>query len=248
MAKAIADTTHNPQMSGNTVTTEPPAGSLSPFAAAAQQPVQVQQSQGSTSLLGAAADKLRAFVHRCQSANDIDSLRAFMMMQPPEPSNACFEPGGRFYNSAATASAKQQHQHGSNAPVTAAAAAAGAKQDVPSHHDSAASLGCHFSNSSSNSSSRPADLPRAPSFCLSNGSQQQQHHHHQSQQHIQQQQGVGRPLLSPVPLSSLSPRPLQLVKLNAPGAMARSDSCKSLQGPLGFLGRRMRPFPLWPIC
>jgi hypothetical protein len=50
-------------------------------------------------------------------------------------------------------------------------------------------------------------------------------------------------LLSAMPLSNLSPKPLQLVKLTAPGGLARSDSCKSLQGPLSPLVEKDSAFP-----
>ena len=46
---------------------------------------------------GTAAEKFRAFVHRCQSVNNLEGLRAAVLNMPPEPSNSCFEPGGRFY-------------------------------------------------------------------------------------------------------------------------------------------------------
>ncbi|KAF8065557.1 hypothetical protein HT031_003158 [Scenedesmus sp. PABB004] len=148
-----------PPAPANSAASAQPAAS--PFAAAAAAAPAPSGGSGLMSLpvLGAAADKLRAFVHRCQSANDIDSLRAFMLLQPPEPSNACFEPGGRF------------HAGGAGDGAAAAAAAAGAaaqpggagaekqQHGGMSAHDSAASLGSHGSSSSS---SRPADLPRSP--------------------------------------------------------------------------------------
>jgi hypothetical protein len=152
-------------------------------------------------MLGAAADKLRAFVHRCQSANDLESLKAFMLQQPPEPSNACFEPGGRFYSGSAAANPGSSQQ----AAGSSAAAAAAAKHGM-SGHDSAASLGVHGgSSSSSSSSSRPAELPRGPSSGLP----------------------VSPSTVSPFP----PPKPLQLVPLPVSlRDVPRSDSCRSLQG------------------
>ncbi|KAI8471070.1 MAG: kinase-like domain-containing protein [Monoraphidium minutum] len=89
-------------------------------------------------LFESAADSLRAYVHRCQSANNLDSLRAAVLMQPPEPSNACFEPGGRFHNPKApltplTPPPLAAARAGGAVPVTAvsappAAAAAAAAQ------------------------------------------------------------------------------------------------------------------------
>ncbi|KIY97265.1 hypothetical protein MNEG_10696 [Monoraphidium neglectum] len=64
-------------------------------AAAAPAPAAGGASKG---ILECAAESLRQYVYRCQSANNLDSLRAAVLMQPPEPSNACFEPGGRFHN------------------------------------------------------------------------------------------------------------------------------------------------------
>jgi hypothetical protein len=160
-------------------------------------------------MLGAAADKLRAFVHRCQSANDLESLKAFMLLQPPEPSNACFEPGGRFYSGAASSPTAANNSQQQQAAGSSAAAAAAAKHGM-SGHDSAASLGVHgASSSSSSSSSRPADLPRGPSSGLP----------------------VSPSTASPLP----PPKPLQLVKLpvNMQG-VPRSDSCRSLQGLAGI--------------
>lgn len=54
----------------------------------------------------AAAERLRAFVQRCSSVNNIDGLRA-VAMQPAEPCQGCFEPGGRFFTPPPKA---QQHQ------------------------------------------------------------------------------------------------------------------------------------------
>lgn len=133
-----------------TVTTLPPAG-VSPFAADAATPASTAASPNplrGVPVLGAAANKLRAFVHSYRSASDLDSLKAFMLQQPPEPSNACFEPGGRFY---------------AGSRVATAAGSGGAASDAapkPAVHDSAASLGSI--SSSSSSCSRPADLPKAP--------------------------------------------------------------------------------------
>ncbi|KAF6254672.1 hypothetical protein COO60DRAFT_297186 [Scenedesmus sp. NREL 46B-D3] len=195
--------------SHGTVTTQGAASS--PFEATdAQAPPAAAPSSPSTLLglpmLGAAADKLRAFVHRCQSANDLESVKALMLLQPPEPSNACFEPGGRFYSGtpagpAAALGSQPQHMAGSS---TAAAAKHGM-----SGHDSAASLGVYGASSSSSSSSRPADLPRGPSPTLP---------------------------VSPSAASLFAlPKPLQVVKLPASlQAVPRSDSCRSLQGLAGI--------------
>jgi hypothetical protein len=193
--------------SHGTVTTQQ-AAPASPFAAPAVQTTPAAAAAPSSSstlmglpMLGAAADKLRAFVHRCQSANDLESLKAFMLLQPPEPSNACFEPGGRFYsgaaaNPAATGSSQQ-------AAGSSAVAAAAAKHGM-SGHDSAASLGVH-GGSSSSSSSRPAELPRGPSSGLP----------------------VSPSTVSPFP----PPKPLQLVPPPVSlQAVPRSDSCRSLKG------------------
>jgi hypothetical protein len=113
------------------------AGGATPFAGAASE----QAPAASAGVLGAAADKLRAFVHRCQSANDLEGLKSFMMTQPPEPSNACFEPGGRFYTGApspqqqAAAGGQQHQQH--QQPANGSA------------HDSATSVGSPNGSSSS---------------------------------------------------------------------------------------------------
>jgi hypothetical protein len=125
------------------------AAAAAALCGSAQQQQQQQQlsagGAGSPGVLGAAADKLRAFVHRCQSANDMEGLRAFMLQQPAEPSNACFEPGGRFFTG------------------PAAASSAPAPPKLVLAHDSATSVGGHSNPSSStSSSSRPADLPRPP--------------------------------------------------------------------------------------
>ncbi|KAI8468632.1 MAG: kinase-like domain-containing protein [Monoraphidium minutum] len=81
------------------------AGAPSPFAGhAAPEPEphggggSALTSSGSGSVLETAPASLRAYVHRCQSANNLESLRAAVLAQPPEPSNACFEPGGRYYS------------------------------------------------------------------------------------------------------------------------------------------------------
>ncbi|WIA36653.1 hypothetical protein OEZ86_007937 [Tetradesmus obliquus] len=133
------------------VQTAPPAAAAAAAPAAPSSPSTLM----GLPMLGAAADKLRAFVHRCQSANDLESLKAFMLLQPPEPSNACFEPGGRFYSGTPAGTA-----------AAGSSAAAAAKHGM-SGHDSAASLGVHgASSSSSSSSSRPAELPRGPSSGL----------------------------------------------------------------------------------
>lgn len=118
------------------------AAGATPFAGAAAAVPSEQAPAATGGVLGAAADKLRAFVHRCQSANDLEGLKSFMMNQPPEPSNACFEPGGRFY----TGPPSSQQQ--------AAAATAANQQQQPlngSAHDSATSVD---SPNGSNSSSR----------------------------------------------------------------------------------------------
>jgi len=111
------------------------AAAASPFAGASH-----QAPSPSSSVLGAAADKLRAFVHRCQSANDLEGLKAFMLNQPPEPSNACFEPGGRFYTG--QTSSQQQAKEQQQQQVVKGLA-----------HDSATSVG----SPGSSSSSRPQD-------------------------------------------------------------------------------------------
>ncbi len=110
------------------------AAAASPFAeqsAAAPEPPQQQQSGGTRGVMESAADNLRAYVVRCQSANNLESLRAAVLMQPPEPSNACFEPGGRFYSPKASL---LQQQAARGAAAAAAAAAAGSSASAGDHH------------------------------------------------------------------------------------------------------------------
>jgi hypothetical protein len=192
-----------------------PAPGSSPFAGAPaqQQPPAAAATTGG--VLGAAADKLRAFVHRCQSANDLDGLRAVMMTQPPEPSNACFEPGGRFYTGP---SAAQQQ-----ASAAAAAAAAAGTQQPPvlangSAHDSATSVSSHsngsISNSQQDAAAAAAQVP---------ADQQQQ----------QQFANVLKPLSTPAAGGCFggmgNSKPLQLIRLPQQG---RADSSKALNSPV----------------
>jgi hypothetical protein len=191
-----------------------PAPGTSPFAASAGSAPSASAASGG--VLGAAADKLRAFVHRCQSANDLDGLKSFMMSQPPEPSNACFEPGGRFYKvpaqqaqQQAAATAQQQQQQQQPAVVNASA------------HDSATSMGTSPNGSSSSSRAQQEDAaqPQAPA------------------QPLQEQRQFGsvvKPLAAPAAAGCFGPsKPLQLIRLPQAG---RSDSSKGAASPDGSKG------------
>jgi hypothetical protein len=185
-----------------------PAPGSSPFAGAATQQ-QAPAPATTGGVLGAAADKLRAFVHRCQSANDLDGLRAFMMTQPPEPSNACFEPGGRFYTGPTAA-----QQQASAAAAAAAAAAAGTQQRPVlangSAHDSATSVSSHSNGSLSNSQQDPAPAGQQQQFA-----------------------NVHKPLSTPAVGGCFggmgTSKPLQLIRLPQQG---RADSSKALNSPM----------------
>jgi hypothetical protein len=138
-------------------------GALSPFAVARLQRARL----GAGGAPASTSESLRAYVHRCQSANNLESLAAAVLRQPPEPSNACFEPGGRFYGSKADAPAPQRP-----APAPPAAAAASACAPLTSykqqhhHHplaervisrDSASSVA-----SGSGGSPKPSRVPTPP--------------------------------------------------------------------------------------
>ncbi|GBF96529.1 aurora protein [Raphidocelis subcapitata] len=109
---AASDATGAPAAASPSATPSPPpstasAGSAgSPFAAPKQQaapPAGAGGAAAARGVLESAADGLRAYVTRCQSANNLESLRAAVASQrPPEPSNACFEPGGRYYSPGAS--------------------------------------------------------------------------------------------------------------------------------------------------
>jgi len=135
-----------------------PAASSAAAPAAAAEPA----SQPSTrTVLESAAENLRAYVVRCQSANNLDSLRAAVLMQPPEPSNACFEPGGRFYS---PKSGLLQHggpRAGTAVPIGSAATAGEQRQPHElrvAPHDSVSSA---ISHGSPKPSSAAAPLPPA---------------------------------------------------------------------------------------
>jgi len=140
---------------------------LTPFSAAAAQCGDIAAAAaaggGGIGIGGviATAETLRAYVHRCQSMNNLESLRAAVLMQPPEPSNACFEPGGRFYNpNGRPAAAHPTPQRPAPAPPAAATAAV-------QHHQAVAVadrvLGAHSAASSaSGGSPKPNRSPTPP--------------------------------------------------------------------------------------